>query len=97
MDFWTQIKKSGQEAAGKAKDVAELTKLQLAQREQEAKVEKLYTQLGKRYYETARIEEGTELFELAQEIGRLRAEIEALKEQQALCSGAACAAPPAGS
>lgn len=93
MDLWTQIKRSGQEAAGKAKDVAELTKLQLAQREQEAKAEKLYTQLGKRFYETAQIEEGTELFELAQEIGQLRAEIEALKEQQTvLRGGTRCAA-----
>lgn len=93
MDFWTQIKKSGQEVAGKAKDVAELTKLQLTQREQEAKVEKLYTQLGRRFYETAQIEEGAELFELAQEIGQLRAEIEALKEQQAvLRGGTRCAA-----
>lgn len=96
MDFWTQIKRSGQEAAGKAKDVAELTKLQLAQREQEAKLEKLYTQLGKAFYETAQIEEGSPLFELAQSITQLRAEIEDTKEQQALLRGgvrcAACGA-----
>lgn len=87
MDIWTQIKRSGQEAAGKAKDVAELTKLQLAQREQEAKLEKLYTQLGKCFYETAQPEEGSELFELTQGITQLKEEIAATREQQAMLRG----------
>ena len=46
MSFWNDLKKSGQEAAGKAKDLAEVTRLQLAQKEQEHKLEKLYGQLG---------------------------------------------------
>ena len=41
MSFWNDLKKSGQEAAGKAKDLAEVTRLQLAQKEQERKLEKL--------------------------------------------------------
>ena len=46
MGFFFFFKKPGQEAAGKAKDLAEVTRLQLAQKEQERKLEKLYGQLG---------------------------------------------------
>lgn len=46
MGFWNDLKKPGQETAGKAKDLAEVTRLQLAQKEQERKLEKLYGQLG---------------------------------------------------
>ena len=53
MSFWNDLKKSGQEAAGKAKDLAEVTRLQLVQKEQERKLEKLYGQLGKACYDAA--------------------------------------------
>ena len=97
MSFWTDLKKSGQEAAGKAKDLAEVTKLQLAQKEQERKLEQLYTQLGKCFYESAQLEESSEFFEMAQSITLLREEIAASKEQQMLIKGgvrcAACGTP----
>ena len=96
MSFWTDLKKSGQEAAGKAKDLAEITKLQLAQKEQERKLEQFYAQLGKRFYESVQMEEGSEFFEMAQSITQLREEIAASKEQQMLLKGgvrcAACGA-----
>ena len=46
MGVWHALKKPGQEAAGKAMDLAKVTRLQLAQNEQERKLEKLYGQLG---------------------------------------------------
>ena len=95
MSFWTDLKKSGQEAAGKAKDLAEVTKLQLAQREQESKLEKLYAQLGKGFYEKnpTPAEEEAEFFELAQSITQLKEEIAATKEQLMLLKGGVrCAA-----
>ena len=87
MDFWTQLKKSGQEAAGKAKDLAEVTKLQLAQKEQERKLEQLYAQLGKCFYEKAVQEEGAVFPDLLQSITQTLEEIEACKEQQLLIKG----------
>lgn len=93
MDFWTQLKKSGQDAAGKAKDLAESTKLQLEQKESERKLEKLYTQLGKAYYEKAMDDEENEFADIIQPINQLNAEIEASKKQQALLkNGARCVA-----
>lgn len=96
MDLWTQLRRSGQEAAGKAKDLAEVTRLQLAQREQEARLEKLYAQLGRAFYETVPQEEGSEFFDLTSAITQLIGEIAASKEQQALLRGgtrcAACGA-----
>ena len=87
MGFWDDLKKSGQEAAGKAKDLAEITKLQLAQKEQERRLEQLYAQLGKCFYESVQMEEGSEFFEMAQSITQLREEIAASKEQQMLLKG----------
>ena len=96
MSFWTDLKKSGQEAAGKAKDLAEVTKLQLAQKEQERKLEQLYAQLGKCFYEKAVQEEGAVFPDLLQSITQTLEEIEACKEQQMLLKGgvrcAACGA-----
>lgn len=93
MSFWTDLKKSGQEAAGKAKDLAEVTKLQLVQKEQERKLEQLYAQMGKRFYESAQMEEGSEFFGMAQSITQLREEIAVSKEQQLLIKGGVrCAA-----
>ena len=95
MSFWTDLKKSGQEAAGKAKDLAEVTKLQLAQKEQERKLEQLYAQLGKSFYEKnpAPAEEEAEFFELVQSITQLKEEIAATKVQLMLLkSGVRCAA-----
>lgn len=87
MDFWSQLKKSGQEAAEKARDLAEGTKLQLAQKEQEHKLEKLYAQLGKSFYEKAVQEEESEFSELLQAITQMREEIAKFKEQQMLLKG----------
>lgn len=93
MDFWTQLKKSGQDAAGKAKDLAESTKLQLEQKETERKLEKLYTQLGKAYYEKAIRDGDNEFADMIQPITQLNDEIEASKKQQALLkNGVRCAA-----
>ena len=96
MSFWTELKKTGQEAAGKAKDLAEVTKLQLAQKEQERKLEQLYAQLGKCFYEKAVQEEGAVFPDLLQSITQTLEEIEACKEQQMLLKGgvrcAACGA-----
>ena len=95
MSFWTDLKKSGQEAAGKAKDLAEVTKLQLAQKEQERKLEQLYAQLGNSFYEKnpAPAEEEAEFFELVQSITQLKEEIAATKVQLMLLkSGVRCAA-----
>lgn len=87
MSFWTELKKTGQEAAGKAKDLAEVTKLQLAQKEQERKLEQLYAQLGKNFYEKAVQEERAEFPDLLQSITQTLEEIEACKEQQLLIKG----------
>lgn len=87
MGFWTDLKKSGQEAAGKAKDLAEATRLQLAQQEQERKLEHLYTQLGKSFYEKTQVEEGSEFYELIQSITKIQEEIAASREQQMLLKG----------
>ena len=84
MSFWTDLKKSGQEAAGKAKDLAEVTKLQLAQKEQERKLEQLYAQLGKSYYETAAQEESDPFLEQLRCIAQTLEEIETCKQQQLL-------------
>ena len=93
MSFWTDLKKSGQEAAGKAKDLAEVTKLQLAQKEQERKLEQLYAQLGKNFYEKAVPEEGAEFPDLLQSITRTLEEIDSCKQQQLLIKGGVrCAA-----
>ena len=93
MRFWTDLKKSGQEAAGKAKDLAEVTKLQLAQKEQERKLEQLYAQLGKSLYEKAVQEENAEFSDLLQSITQTLEEIETCKEQQLLIKGGVrCAA-----
>lgn len=96
MSFWTDLKKSGQEAAGKAKDLAEVTKLQLAQKEQERKLEQLYAQLGKSYYETAAQEENDPFLEQLRSIAQTLEEIETCKQQQLLIKGgvrcAACGA-----
>lgn len=93
MSFWTDLKKSGQEAAGKAKDLAEVTKLQLAQKEQERKLEQLYAQLGKNFYEKAVQEEGAEFPDLLQSITRTLEEIDSCKQQQLLIKGGVrCAA-----
>ena len=93
MSFWTDLKKSGQEAAGKAKDLAEVTKLQLAQKEQERKLEQLYAQLGKSFYEKAVQEENAEFSDLLQSITQTREEIETCEEQQLLIKGGVrCAA-----
>lgn len=93
MSFWTDLKKSGQEAAGKAKDLAEVTKLQLAQKEQERKLEQLYAQLGKCFYEKAVQEEGAEFSDLLQSITQTLEEIETCKQQQILIKGGVrCAA-----
>ena len=93
MSFWTDLKKSGQEAAGKAKDLAEVTKLQLAQKEQERKLEQLYAQLGKSFYEKAVQEENAEFSDLLQSITQTLEEIETCKEQQLLIKGGVrCAA-----
>lgn len=87
MGFWTDLKKSGQEAAGKAKDLAEATRLQLAQQEQERKLEHLYTQLGRSFYEKIQVEESSEFYELVQAITKLQEEIAASREQQMLLKG----------
>ena len=87
MSFWAELKKSGQEAAEKAKDLAEIGKLQLAQRDQESKLEKLFNQLGKAFYEACPQEEGAQFYELAQSITQLKAEIAATKEQLTLLKG----------
>ena len=93
MSFWTDLKKSGQEAAGKAKDLAEVTKLQLAQKEQERKLEQLYAQLGKSYYETAAQEESDPVLEQLRCIAQTLEEIETCKQQQLLIKGGVrCAA-----
>ena len=93
MSFWTDLKKSGQEAAGKAKDLAEVTKLQLVQKEQERKLEQLYAQLGKSFYEKAVQEENAEFSDLLQSITQTLEEIETCKEQQLLIKGGVrCAA-----
>ena len=93
MSFWTDLKKSGQEAAGKAKDLAEVTKLQLAQKEQERKLEQLYAQLGKSYYETAAQEESDPFLEQLRSIAQTLEEIETCKQQQLLIKGGVrCAA-----
>ena len=87
MDFWSQIKKSGQEAAGKAKDMAEVTKLQLAQKEQERKLEQLYAQLGRQVYEKAVQEEVADFPDLIEGISQTRKEIESCRERQLLLKG----------
>lgn len=87
MGFWTELKKSGQEAAGKAKDLAEVTRLQLAQQELERKLEQLYTQLGKSFYENVQVEENDDFSELVQSITQLREEIASSREQQMLLKG----------
>lgn len=93
MSFWTDLKKSGQEAAGKAKDLAEVTKLQLAQKEQERKLEQLYAQLGKSYYETAAQGESDPFLEQLRSIAQTLEEIETCKQQQLLIkAGVRCAA-----
>ena len=76
MGFWNDLKKPGQEAAGKAKDLAEVTRLQLAQKEQERKLEKLYGQLGKACFS-----------EFISAITQTLEEIEQSKEQQRLLKG----------
>ena len=96
MSFWNDLKKSGQEAAGKAKDLAEVTRLQLAQKEQERKLEKLYGQLGKACYDAAVPGEDSPFFEFISAITQTLEEIEQSKEQQRLLKGgvrcAACGA-----
>lgn len=96
MSFWNDLKKSGQEAAGKAKDLAEVTKLQLAQKEQEHKLEKLYGQLGKACYEAAVPGVESPFSELLSAIAKTLEEIEQSKAQQQLLKGgvrcAACGA-----
>ena len=87
MGFWTELKKSGQEAAGKAKDLAEATRLQLAQQELERKLEQLYTQLGKSFYENVQVEENDDFYELVQSITQLREEIASSREPQMLLKG----------
>ena len=76
MSFWNDLKKSGQEAAGKAKDLAEVTRLQLAQKEQERKLEKLYGQLGKACYDAAVPGEDSPFSELISAIAQTLDEIE---------------------
>lgn len=96
MSFWNDLKKSGQEAAGKAKDLAEVTRLQLAQKEQERKLEKLYGQLGKACYDAAVPGEDSPFSEFISAIAQTLEEIEQTKEQQRLLKGgvrcAACGA-----
>lgn len=92
MEFWTQLKKSGQEAAGRAKDMAEVTRLQMAQREKEARLEKLYAQLGKSVYDSAPFAEDSPHFPLASLITQLREELEENRAQLSLLkSGTRCA------
>ena len=93
MSFWNDLKKTGQEAAGKAKDLAEVTKLQLVQKEQERKLEQLYSQLGKCFYESMQIDESSEFFEIAQSITQVQEAIAATKEQLLLLkNGVRCSA-----
>ena len=87
MSFWNDLKKSGQEAAGKAKDLAEVTRLQLAQKEQERKLEKLYGQLGKACYDAAVPGEDSPFSEFISAITQTLEEIEQSKEQQRLLKG----------
>ena len=93
MSFWNDLKKSGQEAAGKAKDLAEITRLQLAQKDQERKLEKLYGQLGKACYDAAVPGEDSPFSELISAITQTLEEIEQSQEQQRLLKdGVRCAA-----
>ncbi len=93
MDFWTQLKKSGQDAADKAKNLAESTKLQFEQKELERKLDDLYTQLGKAYYEKAGNDETTEFPDIMSAIKQLKAEIDAsVKQQELLKNGVRCEA-----
>ena len=87
MGFWTELKKSGQEAAGKAKDLAEATRLQLAQQELERKLEQLYTQLGESFYEKTQVEESSEFYGIVQSITKIQEEIASSREQQMLLKG----------
>lgn len=87
MDFWSQLKKSGQEVAGKAKDLAEVTRLQLAQKELERKLEQLYTQLGKSFYEATVQGQVGEFSQLLEFISQTQDEIAASKEQQQILKG----------
>lgn len=87
MSFWIDLKKSGQEAAERAKDLAEVTRLQLAQKEQERKLEKLYGQLGRACYDAAVPGEESPFSELIGAIAQTLEEIEQSKEQQRLLKG----------
>jgi len=87
MSFWSDLKKTGQEAAEKAKDLAEIGKLQLTQRDQESKLEKMFIQLGKDFYEKCPQEEGTAFYELARSITQLKAEMAVTREQLTLLKG----------
>ena len=92
MDLWSQIKKTSQEAAGKAKDLAGVTKLQLAQKDAEHKLEKLFTQLGKDLYAKEAENADSDFAEQFKAITDAYTEIESLKEQQALLkNGVRCA------
>ena len=83
MDLWSQIKKTSQEAAGKAKDLAGVTKLQLAQKDAEHKLD-LYAKEA----ENA----DSDFAEQFKAITDTYTEIESLKEQQALLkNGVRCA------